>query len=281
MIGIVESGSTKSEWVFVDNIGNRSVIRTSGLNPYYQSEETILKILKDELLPKIQFTVKQINFYGAGCEAVGNKIKMKEALQKAFSGVVISIDHDLMAAAKALFGDSAGIACIAGTGSNTCYYDGKEVVRNISSLGLYLGDEGSGGHMGKALIKAYIRRELPENIHSAFEAAYPDRKDEILLNIYSKPMPSKYLASFAPFLKENIDHSYIYQLVYNSFLDLFTNCIEKYENGRSLPLGFVGSIAYHFQGILKKVAQDKGYSIQKIDSSPFEALTNYHLSKSY
>jgi len=282
MIGIVESGSTKTEWVFVDSkTGKRYHNRTLGFNPFYQSIDDIYKTLKNDLIPNLEFaeTVNKIYYYGAGCEQEGNKVKVREAFKKAMPHTNVDVEHDLLSAARALFGDKPGLACIAGTGSNTCYYDGKNVAKNVHSLGLFLGDEGSGGYKGKLLIREYIRKALPQHLHEDFENTYVDRTDEILNNVYGSEMPSRYLASFAPFLHKHVGDPFIHALVYKSFDELFDNCILKYDNYRDLTIGFVGSIAFHFKDALHAVAKSKGLEVDIIDPSPSEALVQYHLQK--
>ncbi|WMJ71905.1 hypothetical protein RCC89_01775 [Cytophagaceae bacterium ABcell3] len=280
MIGITESGATKSDWFFTDGTQTFK-IRTSGFNPYYQKEEEIQQILKEELLPQLTFKVDTLWFYGAGCEPQINRKKMTAAFSHFLPEAKIHINHDLYAAARALFGDDPGLVCIAGTGSNTCEYDGTNIVRNVNSLGLFMGDEGSGGYLGKLLIREYIREGLPKPLREKFEEKYTDRTEDIMQKVYGGKMPSKYLASYAPFLHENINDPFIESLVKESFENLFENCILKYENCRKLPLGFVGSIAYHFEEILQQIAKKKGLSVSVIDPSPSEALVNYHLKKAF
>jgi len=284
MIGIVESGSTKTEWLFIDNKNTtrRFHNRTLGFNPFYQSVDDIYRTLKNDLIPNLQFAenIQKIYYYGAGCEQEGNKEKVREAFKKAMPHTFVDVEHDLLAAARAIFGDEPGLACIAGTGSNTCYYDGKTVAKNVHSLGLFLGDEGSGGYKGKLLIREYIRESLPAHIHADFENTYVDRTDEILNHVYGSEMPSRYLASFSPFLEKHIKEPFIYNLVYKSFDEMFDNCILKYDNYKELTLGFVGSIAFYFKDVLNEVAKSKGLTISIIDPSPSEALVNYHLQRS-
>jgi N-acetylglucosamine kinase-like BadF-type ATPase len=283
MIGIVESGSTKTQWLFIDKNKKQYASRTVGFNPFYQSPDDICKTLKNDLLPQLEFSdsIEKIFYYGAGCEAEGNKEKVRQAFKMAMPSTNVHVMHDLLAAAKALFGDKPGLACIAGTGSNTCYYDGKDVVKNVHSLGLFMGDEGSGGYKGKLLISKYIRKQLPSHLMKAFEEEYADRTDTILSHVYGGEMPSRYLASFAPFLKKHLSEPEIYKIVWQSFEEMFDNCIVHYDNYKNVPLGFVGSIAYHFRDVLHKVAEKKGAVISIIDPNPSEALAKYHLAKEF
>lgn len=281
MIGIVESGATKTQWVFIDKAQKQFTYRTPGFSPTYQSSEDIAKIIQNDLLPHLEFkeAIGKIYYYGAGCEAAGRKKIIADAFKATMPSTDVIVNHDLYGAAKALFGDKPGIACISGTGSNTCYYDGKNIVENVYSPGLFLGDEGSGGYVGKLLISKYLRKALPDHLLKAFEDEYPDRADQIMNKVYKGEMPSRYLASFAPFAMKHINDPEIYKIVYQSFDELFDNCIVRYKNYKELPIGFVGSIAYHFKEILDKVAESKGAKIAIIDPDPSKALVQYHLEK--
>lgn len=282
MIGIVESGSTKTNWHFINNKNERFSYKTLGFNPAYQESNEISEVIENDLLGEIRFREKisKIYYYGASCESELNREKVKAAFSRSFPNIEVLVMHDLLAAAKALFGDKKGIACIAGTGSNTCYYNGMDVEENVHSLGLFLGDEGSGGYKGKLLLKRYIRKELPPHIMESFRQEYPDDPEVLLSKIYSSKMPSRFLASFAPFLLRNIQEPDIFKLVYQSFEELFDNCILRYGY-KNLPIGFVGSIAHYFKDTLNKVASDKGLNISVIEADPSEALINYHYNQEY
>jgi glucosamine kinase len=279
MIAIADSGSTKTSWVFIDKDNKRYNYQTIGFNPYYQTSDGIYAKLQEELMPKLNFdeAVSNIFFYGAGCEQSSKSEEVASAIRKSFPKTSVFVTHDLLAAAKALFGNKEGIACISGTGSNTGLYNGKDITENVSSLGLYMGDEGSGGYKGKLLIKDYLRKKMPAHIRKAFEEKYTDRAPDILDAIYKKPYPSRYLASYTTFISEHIQDSYMQDLVSKSFNDMFDNCILKYKDAKTLPIGFIGSIAFYFQDTLKEVAAKKGANVGNIIRNPLEALTQYHL----
>ncbi len=281
MIAIADSGTTKTSWLFVDKNKKSYTYKTVGFNPYYQSPEDIYNNLKTGLIPNFDFSdkVEKIFLYGAGCEAIEKRNQVAKGIKKAFPDTEVTVDHDLLAAARALFGDSPGIACIAGTGANSCEYDGKSITKNIHSLGLFLGDEGSGGFNGKLLVTDYIREAMPKHIRVKFEAKYEDRQDDILDKVYTKPFPSRYLASFMPFLMENKEEEYIKSLCYKNFALQFDNVILRYSNVRSAPIGYIGSVAFFLSDILEKVANDRGLTISKIIRNPLEALVEYHQSK--
>jgi glucosamine kinase len=281
MIVIADSGTTKTTWQFVDNDGFNQRFNTIGFNPYYQDTDSIYSNIVSGLIPNMDLSrpLTHIYFYGAGCEQLDKREQIAIALRKAFPKTDVWVNHDLLAAARALFGDEPGLACISGTGSNTCMYDGNDITRNVHSLGLFLGDEGSGGYKGKLLIQAYIREYLPAHLRVKFEEDYTDRTAEILDSVYIKDFPSRYLASYVPFLVKNISDPFIKNLVKQSFKDMFDNSIVRYANYKEVPLGFIGSVGYYNREILEEVAHSYGASISKIIRSPMDALAEYHLSK--
>jgi len=281
MIAIVDSGSTKSSWVFIDKLLRKHPFKTVGFNPYYQDSEEIFNTITKDLLPLLpnEESVEEIYFYGAGCERQSQREIVKQGLQKAFPNAEIDVEHDMLAAARSLFGNKPGIACIAGTGANTCYYDGKNIIENIYSPGLSLGDEGSGGYLGKMLVRDYIREALSVVLHEKFELFTTDRTADIMDKVYKKPFPNRYLASFAPFVAKNIDHPEMFQLAYDNFNEMFQRCICRYEKHRILPIRFIGSIAANLRSALDKVATDRGLKVDKVIADPMPGLIDFHLQK--
>lgn len=283
MIAIADSGTTKTSWLFVDKAsGKKYEYKSVGFNPYYQSSENITNNILHGLIPHIPFKVDDVEgifLYGAGCELDFRKEQVAVGLRKAFPKCKVSVYHDLLAAARALFADTHGIACISGTGSNTCYYDGEKIVKNVESLGLSLGDEGSGGYKGKLLVRDYMRKQMPAHIREAFEKKYTDRTPEIMDAVYTKEFPSRYLASYTVFLAEHIKDPYVHSLVSRSFTEMFQNCVTKYENYKEVPIGYIGSIAFYFQDILQEVAAAYGVKVSKIIRNPLEDLAEYHFMK--
>lgn len=281
MIAIIDSGSTKSSWVFIDELFRKYEFKTMGFNPYYINSEEIFSTLLKDLLPLLptEEKVSDIYFYGAGCERASQKEIISIGLKKTFPESIIHIEHDMLAAARSLFGNKPGIACIAGTGANTCYYDGTKIIKNIYSPGLALGDEGSGGFLGKMLARDYIREALPVHLMKKFEDFTPDRLADILDKVYKKPFPNRYLASLAPFVVMNQEEPYLFQLAYENFEELFNKCILRYEQHKTLPIRFIGSIAAHLRPVLEKVAEAKGVKVDKVIADPMEGLVNYHMQK--
>lgn len=281
MIAIVDSGSTKSSWVFVDRFLKKHEFKTVGFNPYYQNSEEIFSTISADLLPLLPVgeIVEEVHFYGAGCERASQKEVVASGLRKAFPQSEVFVQHDMLAAARSLFGNEQGIACIAGTGANTCYYDGNVIVENIYSPGLALADEGSGGFLGKLLARDYIRKALPPHLMQSFEAFTPDRLEDILDKVYKKPFPNRYLASLAPFVVKHQEDPYMFQMAYENFEQMFKQCICRYEKHKTLPIRFIGSIAAHMRPVLDKVAKDKGLTVDKVVANPMEGLVQFHLQK--
>ncbi len=282
MILIADSGSTKTDWRLIDKNRNVHSMSTIGFNPYFQDTLTIYNELKENLLPSVNehTDIKEplsIYFYGAGCSTQSKCDIVKKALLKIFPLAKIEVDHDLLAAARALCGREKGIAAILGTGSNSCYYDGKNIVENVYSLGYVLGDEGSGAYIGKQFIQDYLNKELPLKITQDFYENYQLSHEAILDAIYKKPMPSRFLASFSKFIKKHKDEPYFVSLINKSFEDFFDKHICKYANHRDTAMSCVGSIAYYYSDTLRAIAGSKGVTISNIIESPIQGLTSYHL----
>lgn len=283
MILIADSGSTKTDWRLIDK-GNRiHQFVTQGMNPYFQTTEQISEILRTELIPEListlEYPISNIHFYGAGCRVYDKKEIVRLALAEHFLNSKIEIQTDMLAAAHALCGYKAGIAAILGTGANTCYYDGKVIVENRTSLGYILGDEGSGAHIGKTFIQAFLNDELPENIASKFTDRFKLSKNEIIDSVYRKPLPNRFLASFCKFIYQNLKEQFIIDLVSNCFEQFFDKHILKYEEHKKVKLNLTGSVAFYFSNILRSVAENKGVNIETIIESPIAGLTLYHLGE--
>jgi glucosamine kinase len=277
MILIADSGSTKTDWRLLAPDGTITQAKTVGFNPYYQDTDNIHSALEGSLLPQLAGEKpSQIFFYGAGCGSEEKRSVVAQALGMAFPGSEIRVQHDLAAAARALCGREPGIACILGTGSNSCLYDGTEIVRNIPPLGFILGDEGSGAYLGKKLIQAFLREELPADLQENFAKRYNVTKDDVLDRVYSQPFPNRYLASFAKYGFDKRRHPAIYPLIHRSFSDFFENHICRYPGYSALPVHFVGSIAFYFGDILRQIARERQVRVQHILESPIAGLTLYH-----
>ncbi len=276
MILIADSGSSKTDWRVIGQNGNIRAIKTEGINPYYQTSYQITELLSQSLFHELTVPITEIYFYGAGCSSKQNQDILAGVFKRQFPQASIFVSHDLFGAARALCGHKAGIACILGTGSNSCLYDGKVIINNLPSLGYALGDEGSGSWLGKRLIAQYFSKSLSSTLRNMMREELVMDIDVILEKTYKQPMPSKFLASYSPFIYHNLEQPEIRNLVYESFECFIKQTIMKYEGYQSLPVNFTGSIAYFYQDILKEAAAANGVMINAIDQSPIEGLTLFH-----
>jgi glucosamine kinase len=277
MLVIVDSGSTKADWQIVYPDGKKELISTMGFNPFFHNSERVVSELKKDFTTHVDCPkVKQLYFYGAGCSDDERCKTIKLGLSIIFPNATIEVHHDLLACARATCGTNPGISCIIGTGSNTCLYDGHDIIDNVSNLGYLLGDEGSGSHLGKMLIRAYFYRELPEDIKANFELAYPEGKRAILNKIYGDA-PNVYLASFAKFVSSHKDNFYIQKLVSQAFEQLIQRHILKYNGCHTIPIHFIGSIAFHFQDILRMTLEIYELQLGIVIKKPIDNLVDYHL----
>lgn len=281
MILIADSGSTKTNWVLHGPNNIQATFTTRGINPFYHSKKSIIAILTEELLPAMQgfAAPTAIYFYGAGCSQEDRIIIVVDSLRQVFADAHIEVDHDLMAAARALCGKDAGIACILGTGSNSCLYDGVNIIDNIPSLGFIIGDEGGGGYIGRKLLQSYFYRELPNDIVAKLEAKFDMQRSTVLNQIYGQEAPSRYVAEFAGFLTENNKHPFVHTLLYKSFMEFLTRHVIKYENFGNLPIHFMGSIAFYNQPIILEALDSLVLKPGKFLRDPMEGLVQYHTTK--
>lgn len=272
---IADSGSTKTHWCVVDKSILVKEVFTSGINPFYQSESEIANEISNCLLPSVvEYPITGITFYGAGCSFPEKKTMVSNALGFHFKGRPIEVQSDLLGAARGLFGRKQGIACILGTGSNSCFYDGETIVQNVSPLGFILGDEGSGAVLGKQLVADYLKKQLPSRLELQFAEKYQLDGQQILESVYKKAFPNRYLAKFTPFLSANIHEPYVLQLVQSAFHGFFSRNIAQYPTPNEI--GFVGSIAFYFNDLLMQVANEKNFTVALIVQSPMEGLISYH-----
>ena len=273
---IADSGSTKTEWCLL-NGKSAKTFYTQGLSPYFLSAEQIEYIINEELRGKFKNTEPdEIYFYGTGCSNADNVKLVKKAVQKVFNDAKIFVDHDLMGAAKALCGHEKGIACILGTGSNSCYYNGKKIVKNSPGLGYVLGDEGSGAYMGRKVIQYFLYKTFDGDLMDRFHAKYNTNSDEILNAVYKKPLPNRYLAAFTAFLAENRGHYMIENIIEDSFNDFFFNHVYKYRESWTMPINFTGGVAYGFRDVLKEMCSSFELQLGKVIKKPMDGLVKFH-----
>lgn len=275
---IADSGSTKTDWVVLDSYGAEvHVLGTQGFNPYFQSTEVIYDAVSTAFLElgSLNERVAEVHFYGAGCSSKEKNIVVSNALQQAFPAAKVNVNHDLIAAAHATLGMTNGIACIIGTGSNSCLWQDGKVVANVPSHGYLFGDEGSGAYMGIQLLKLYLEDRLPDDLARDFEERYRISKDEILRRTYRDKNPNVFLAGFAAFYQGKTDIPVLRSIIQQGFQDFFRIRIQSYKGYESQPLGFVGSIAYHYRDILAEVAGTHGMEIRKMTRKPIDELVKY------
>ncbi len=282
MILIAESGSSKTDWRMISSMGEVSQAKTVGLNPYYQTTESIIEELQKNLLPFLNNqAVSEVFYYGTGVTNQEKAETIRLAFKHLFPTVnTIAVQSDMLAAARALCGHEAGIACILGTGANSCFYDGNDIAFQVPPLGFWLGDEGSGGYLGKQLVLNYLHKEMPQDIREKFEKRFgvKDRL-EILDNAYQQPFPNRYFASFSKFIFDNRNHPFTFGLVKNAFDLFFDKYLIKYPDYQQYKVHFTGSIAFYYSDILRRVANEKGVRIGIIMESPIAGLALFHKDK--
>lgn len=273
---IADSGSTKTQWCLLQD-GKKKMISTQGISPYFLNDDSLGIILREELAPKMaNMPVDDIFYYGTGCSNPDNISLIKRGLKKIFPSAKINVQHDLMGAARALCGDKKGIACILGTGSNSCFYNGKRIVKNSPGLGFILGDEGSGSHLGKKVVQYYLYNTFDAELMEKFQSKYSADASEILDNVYKRPLPNRYLAEFVSFLTENRGHYMVENIIEDSLNDFFFNHIYKYRESWSLPINFAGSVAFGFKDVLAQMCSDFELTLGTVIKDPMEGLIKYH-----
>ncbi len=278
---IADAGSTTVEWSLISAEGNVAAsVTTEGLNALLADADTINSTFAEvkQALPA-DYVIDEIHYYGAGCATERICNKMKDSLQTTWPNADTNVSSDLLGAARSLFGDNKGIACILGTGSNSCFYDGKKIVSQIPSLGFILGDEGSGAALGKRLISDSFKEQLPENIRNAFLEEYHLTLPEILDKVYKMPAPNKFLASFVPFLHKNLWNPYIFSLVLKELTRFVKRNVAMYKGAHSVDVCFTGSIAYNFERVLREAVASQGFRVTRISKSPIDGLIAFHTKK--
>ena len=281
MFLIADSGSTKADWVLTSlTSGTLLEFRTSGINPFFLSEKEIVKILHNtqEIQPYLK-DVKEIYFFGAGCSSPDRREVVTNALSQIFKNAFVNVENDLAAAVYATCGDSEGLSCILGTGSNITYFDGTEIHPGNHGLGYVLGDEGSGTYFGKKLITSYLYGTLPDNLHRAFKETYQLDKSAVIKQVYENPAPNFYLASFSKFMSEFKSDPFIVDLLKEGLNEFVQTNVKAYPNYNKLTCHFIGSIAYHFQDTLRAVCTANNIKVGKVLKHPIEELNKFILGR--
>lgn len=277
MILIADSGSTKTDWVLQSVSGPLAHFHTQGINPFHQERSIIVGILNKELLPNLNSDeVSSVYFYGSGVRPELESVMMALLKEMFPQARQVEAHSDLLGAARALCGHNYGIASILGTGANSCLYDGKTILQNTPALGYILGDEGSGGVLGKHFLHDLFKGVLSENICKEFEREYGLTMADVIHRVYREPMPNRFLASLAPFIHRHLSDPAIKRLVVDNFRDFFRYNIRPYGLS-NMKVSFVGSIAWHFREQLEEAAAAEGFFLGSILKSPIEGLLRYHL----
>ena len=272
---IAESGSTRTEWALVEDNHLLQRVFTEGLNPFFQTRREISRSVRLGL-PESFFKKKldQVYYYGAGCSSYEKKNILGASLVAQFK-TPIQVESDLLAAARGLFKCEAGIACILGTGSNSCFYDGKIIVKNVKAAGYILGDEGSGAVLGKLFLADLLKGLAPKELANEFHEKFRISVNDVMESVYNLPFPNRFLGTIAYFLGDYMDNEYVYNLLTNNLRSFFNRNVCQYDY-INYPIRFVGSLAYAYPDILQEVAQEFGVEIDVIEETPMNGLIEFH-----
>jgi N-acetylglucosamine kinase-like BadF-type ATPase len=280
MLLVADSGSTKADWLLFDGKNISGPLHTMGFNPFFHSTEVVFDtMMKSPEMLDIREKITAVKFFGAGCSSAERNEIIAAGLRRFFTNAEVLVEHDLLACALATCGDEAGISCIIGTGSNSCWFDGQEVHERNYGLGFILGDEGSGSWLGKKLLTFYLYGRLPEDLAAAFHAAYGLNKNDIINKVYKEPNANVWLASFTRFLSDHYDHPFVREMIRQSMRDFSDLYVCDYPNYRFVPVHFVGSVAFVFRRELEEVAAERGFHIGKIIKQPVDDLMAYFVKK--
>lgn len=276
---IADSGSTKAEWCVLNGSAPERYF-TKGISPYFLNELQIADLLNAELLPHLNgVEIGEVCYYGTGCATEQNRRIVEVALRQTFSKAHVSVTHDLMGAARATCGRNKGVACILGTGSNSGYYDGEQIVKNSPGLGYVLGDEGSGSYLGKKVLQYYLYDTFDAELKEKFEETYHTSAAQILEAVYKKPLPNRYLAQFSLFLSQHRGHYMIENILEDCLNDFFFQHLCKYREIWTEPVHFVGSIAAAFKDVIEQLCQSYEFELGNLFKNPMQGLIQYHLSE--
>lgn len=278
MILIADSGSTKTDWILLDlNSNKRTLFEGVGLNPYNSSSSDVTTEA-ERLFNSLEIpAISHIYFYGSGCSSESTKRIIAEGLSAFFSTSKIEVFHDLDGAARSLCKNTEGISCILGTGSNAAYFNGKHITKSAVSLGYLLGDEGSGSYMGKKLIHAIYLKTAPEDLIQDFQKTFNLPLEKLLEEIYQKPYPNRFLASFTKYISQNKSNPFILELIYKTFDEFIQLVVLPLNKDKKLPIHFTGSIAWFFKSELEVVVKKWGFTLGRVSQKPIEDLGDYHL----
>lgn len=279
MLLIADSGSTKIDWCFIYGKDKLSYFRSEGLNPFNASEQTIRREVEKNILPHVVTNKKlKMYFYGSGCDSQRKKKEMTDIFQPFLPLAEIHIHGDLLGAARATCLREKGIAAILGTGSNSCIYDGENIVENLPSLGYVLCDEGAGTNIGKIVLRNYLRGQMPEHLADEFREEYPGDEADFLDRLYRGEKPNLFIASFAEFAIKRKYDLYCRRIIAEAFHNFFIMQVSQYTDYKKYPVNVVGSVGFFAQDVFREVAEQYDIKTGKFIQSPLEELVKYHLS---
>ena len=276
---VIDAGSTKMEWILLSEDVVKQRFQTEGFNPNYADRQCLnhlVLFVETQCLASQKKETKSIHYYGTGCGNEQNCQIIKEVFQFHFPNAEIQVTHDMMAACHALLGHEKGVACILGTGSNSCVYDGENIIEKAVSLGYLVGDEGSGMHIGREVVRAYFYGSMPEELRQQFDATYHLELKDFIYQLYHGGQPSKYLASFAKFADAHQDLPFIHDLVKGCFKAFIEAFVCRFEDYKTVKISFVGSVAFCFQDILRDCLVDYGLTMGEVMQAPAEGLIKYY-----
>ena len=278
MLCVIEGGSTKADWLIAEGIKTPTKLTTIGFNPFFHSSDFVFDSLSNQKeLAKYKNADIEIHYFGAGCSSKERNAIIADGFKRFFEKAKVFVDHDLLASVYATCGDEPGIACIIGTGSNSCFFDGNKIHEKNYGLGYILGDEGSGSYYGRKLVTSFLYELMPENIYKSFLDTYHLDKDSIVRYVYNEPGANLWLASFSKFLTTHRHDPFIQHMIRHGMREFMELYVCHYKNYRNIPVHFVGSIAYVFREELKEVAHTHFINVGKIIKQPIDELMNYIL----
>lgn len=276
---IADSGATKTAWRLLEN-GKKSTFYTKGISPYYMTQHEMIQLMRKEFPKKIlSKSIHQVHYYGTGCKTKTKANIVMRAIKALYPDASIHVTHDLMGAAIATCGNEKGIACILGTGSNSCYFNGSRLVANSPGLGYVLGDEASGAYFGKILLQHFLYKKLDDLLEKSFINIFKTNKEEILHHVYKEPFPNRYLAGFAKFLSMHRGHYIIENIIEDGFHAYMGTHLLSYPQSARVPVHFVGSIAFHFKDKIDELCKVYGFRLGQVIQNPIDGLTHFHLKK--
>ena len=274
---IADSGATKCEWAVVEGGKSKKTINTGGISPYFLNAAQIQELVRKDLLPETKkYSFTEVYYYGTGCKNADNRRMITKALSGVIDGAKVSVDTDLMAAARSVCQRGKGIACILGTGCNSAYYNGQKVAKNSPGLGYVLGDEGSGAYLGKKVIQYYLYNTFDDELRFKFDEKFRMKEDEILDRVYKQPLPNRFLASFTLFLAENRGHFMVENIIEDGLNDFFFYHLNKYNESWKYPVHFVGSVAFGFRDVIVDLCHSYEFELGSIVQNPMAGLIAYH-----